>query len=860
MRSVAIALAMLGCVDAASVSCPEGNTCPGGTVCFAVTDIDDKTFFRCVTPSDVAACDDPFAMTCELSDGTQGACYAGDPAYGAARACLVGGCGNGIHDVTEVCDDANVVIGDGCSRNCESNETCGNGITDVLIAAGGGEQCDDARLLAHDGCTSTCRSETEAWNLVDVFGIQIRSERVDHGMAYDIARRKMVLFGGGNEDGTLLFSDTWESDGKQWVKAPTTIGPSPRGRHAMAYDATRHRIVLYGGQAGTGVLQDLWEWNGTSWELISTVNDPGPCGGHAMTYDSIAKRVVVVGCGDFRTWEWDGVRWTQRSLLAAIPPPSAVRKLVRISMAFDPVRGVHVALLAVDDNNVPRVEMWELADQSWQQSGDAPDALSIAALAHDPLAGRVIAVAADLQSNTLFTYGWSPLSGFELLTVATPPPARRRIALATDWLLGEVWMHGGTDLPGGQTWRWSDTWTQHDDQGVIPALAYPATTYDPIRGTAISFGGSSPTGSALRNLFEFDGQSVAVFTVAGPSGRLGSTLTFDPLRRESVLFGGQDRPLAQSLTVFGDTFVWRPHPTGAPVWQQHLGAGPSPRALHAAAYDLTRQRVVLFGGLGDGGAILDDTWEWDGSSWTQVTVSSPPIGRYAHSMVFDPRRGRVVVFGGLTTNLDLLSDLYEWTGTEWKEITTEATPPPRSGAVVQFNATAGRLTMFGGFNTISFFDVWHHDGVDWSAAVLAAGPDARAGAGSFSSTDGAHTMVFGGTVDSYHAGNTTNPRALVIPELWRLGHDSLAPYEMCAANVDNDGDELSGCADPDCWVICTPLCPPDAASCDPVWPRCGDGTCDQLENCRNCGSDCGCVPICGDSICDPGEACVGDCS
>ncbi len=39
-------------------------------------------------------------------------------------------------------------------------------------------------------------------------------------------------------------------------------------------------------------------------------------------------------------------------------------------------------------------------------------------------------------------------------------------------------------------------------------------------------------------------------------------------------------------------------------------------------------------------------------------------------------------------------------------------------------------------------------------------------------------------------------------------------YEACRANVDLDGDGLSGCADPDCWIACAPMCPPGAA-CDP---------------------------------------------
>jgi hypothetical protein len=36
---------------------------------------------------------------------------------------------------------------------------------------------------------------------------------------------------------------------------------------------------------------------------------------------------------------------------------------------------------------------------------------------------------------------------------------------------------------------------------------------------------------------------------------------------------------------------------------------------HALAYDADRRRVVLFGGQ-TAGATVEETWEWDGLTWT----------------------------------------------------------------------------------------------------------------------------------------------------------------------------------------------------------------------------------------------------
>lgn len=52
----------------------------------------------------------------------------------------------------ETCDDGNTVSSDGCSSNCLSNETCGNGVMDTNKA----EACDDGNVNGGDGCRGDC--------------------------------------------------------------------------------------------------------------------------------------------------------------------------------------------------------------------------------------------------------------------------------------------------------------------------------------------------------------------------------------------------------------------------------------------------------------------------------------------------------------------------------------------------------------------------------------------------------------------------------------------------------------------------------------------------------------------------------
>jgi hypothetical protein len=75
----------------------------------------------------------------------------------------IGGCGNGLIDTGEVCDDGNILDGvedetgafvaDACNRDCTSTQVCGNGIRDT------GEECDEGKCNGDAGgsCDSACR-------------------------------------------------------------------------------------------------------------------------------------------------------------------------------------------------------------------------------------------------------------------------------------------------------------------------------------------------------------------------------------------------------------------------------------------------------------------------------------------------------------------------------------------------------------------------------------------------------------------------------------------------------------------------------------------------------------------------------
>jgi Galactose oxidase, central domain len=90
--------------------------------------------------------------------------------------------------------------------------------------------------------------------------------RRGHAVAFDAARSRMVLFGG--KAAGSLFNDTWEWDGENWTQVQD-IGPTARWLHAMAYDAVRQRTVLFGGVSASSKLNDTWDWNGKVWTQVA---------------------------------------------------------------------------------------------------------------------------------------------------------------------------------------------------------------------------------------------------------------------------------------------------------------------------------------------------------------------------------------------------------------------------------------------------------------------------------------------------------------------------------------------------------------------------------------------------------------
>ena len=111
------------------------------------------------------------------------------------------------------------------------------------------------------------------------------------------------------------------------------------------------------------------------------------------------------------------------------------------------------------------------------------------------------------------------------------------------------------------------------------------------------------------------------------------------------------------------------------------------------AYDVARDRIVLFGGFHD---LKGDNWEWDGKSWHLIqTRGGSPSARYDHAMVYNAALGQVVLLGGYDNSR--FGDSWAWNGHSWHPIQLSAeSPSARYDHAIAYNAIRGSVVLFGG--------------------------------------------------------------------------------------------------------------------------------------------------------------------
>lgn len=187
--------------------------------------------------------------------------------------------------------------------------------------------------------------------------------------------------------------------------------------------------------------------------------------------------------------------------------------------------------------------------------------------------------------------------------------------------------------------------------------------------------------------------------------------------------------------------VARPRPDQGRCANRWVPLALPERMLTAMAFDPHRQKLMLFGGTPSGlFTALDDTWEGDGTKWTQVLPAASPPARYGHQLVTDFARGRVVLFGGAGTTL--LNDTWEWDGRTWLARQFTTAPGPRRFHAMAADSSRRRVVLFSGDG--SGADTWEYDGQAWVEHQPTHSPSRRSGHAMAYDEARSRVMLFGG--------------------------------------------------------------------------------------------------------------------
>lgn len=185
-----------------------------------------------------------------------------------------------------------------------------------------------------------------------------------------------------------------------------------------------------------------------------------------------------------------------------------------------------------------------------------------------------------------------------------------------------------------------------------------------------------------------------------PSARRGASAAYDVRRDRILLFGGVD--LGNDFDeLYAGKFVECPAPPCFGWIREGAAIRPPKRSHAAATYDVARDRFVVFGGEVNPGFVppavaLDDTWEWDGRIWS--SRSGPgPSARSRAAIAYDPVHRRSVLFGGRTAGNKpvVLGDTWEWDGSTWTLIEPVTSPAPVADHSMTYDPVRGRIVLVG---------------------------------------------------------------------------------------------------------------------------------------------------------------------
>jgi hypothetical protein len=272
----------------------------------------------------------------------------------------------------------------------------------------------------------------------------------------------------------------------------------------------------------------------------------------------------------------------------------------------------------------------------------------------------------------------SPETGVQTFIASSPTT----ILLYSGYSLGSY---------SSQTWTFNGTsWTQHSPATSPPGRLDPVLAYDPASSTWILQSGSNAT-SVLNDTWSWNGTTwTELFPATSPPAGQPGGMVYDSANNVMILW---------NTNSFGnDTWSWN-----GTTWTELFPAtSPPGRYGCAMGYDGATGTIIMFGGYTDiNGTFTNygDTWSWNGTTWTELFPATSPPARYWQTeapIVYDASAGVMLLFGGFTlgTPNTLWDDTWSWNGTTWTELTYSVNPPASPWVLMAYLASESGIFYF----------------------------------------------------------------------------------------------------------------------------------------------------------------------
>lgn len=423
-------------------------------------------------------------------------------------------------------------------------------------------------------------------------------------------------------------------------------------------------------------------------------------------------------------------------------PPSGGSTL--LGLAYDQARNQAVLV-----DNVGGTWTWDSATRIWIRPYPAhnPSNRSAIPLAWDGNLNGVLMFGGNAGGAKNDTWLWNGSDWTLVAPATTSPPARYGAGMVWDSVHNQVVLFGGhtgasADVIYNDVWVWNGSdWSQAapDTSKGAPAGRYNfAMAYDPVNQAVVIYGGNQGTPATSNDtwlLTTGDGVNYQWSNPLGlnptadyaPVARANVVMTWDPVHRVIVLFGGSVNN--------AETWEWD---TSALTWTfQGLKVSPTGRNQHLMWFDPSLQQVVVT--QGTGGGSLNDVWTWDGVGVNWVALT--PNLRFGSALTYDSKGHAVYLTMGCNgLGNTKYTDFWSWTGSTWTQQSgpgAPINPVPRALTGTVYDPVQDRILTWSGltgtgnagFVSTNYVYAWSPALKQWIGTLPGVRPGARGGFG-----------------------------------------------------------------------------------------------------------------------------------